>query len=112
MLGINVADAVTIVGLALALLAALSGNKSAGTALKTAPPDPTTSILGATLVDTDTFRDVAAALKDLTKAVREAIDDRREGEQDRMTELLEEISVKLDQQPPKPQRGPRRGRAR
>lgn len=57
--------------------------------------------MDATMVDTDTFRDVAVALREVAAAIREHL----ANESDRMTELLAEIARKLD-----PSRSPPRRR--
>lgn len=113
MLGITVADAVAVSSVALSLLMAWLGLKGGDKAKVNRPPPPETAILGATLVDTHTMREVADALRGVESIMREHLDHQRSAASDRMTELLEEIARKLDppQQRP-PHRHPPRRRSR
>lgn len=104
MFGITVADAVLVGTLLISLLAAWRGSKDGGEAARGRPPSPETAILGATLVDTSTFRDVADALREVVAAIREHLAYLRANDTDRMTELLEEISRKLEPPPAPPPR--------
>lgn len=105
MFGITVADAVLVGTLLISLLAAWRGGKD-GSAAARAKPQPSAeyAIMGATMVDTDTFRDVAVALREVVSAIREHLAYERANDSDRMTELLSEIARKLDPPAPPPHR--------
>ena len=105
MLGINVADAVAIVGVAIALLAAFNGMKAGDAAKKSNPPDPPMAILSTTLVETAVMRDLVDILADINETMRLGISVQQDRANHRFEELLEEISEKLDGKPSKPTRG-------
>lgn len=104
MLGITVADAVLVGTLVIALLAAWRGARDGKAAQSVKPPAPEMAILGATLVDTNTFRDLVRAVDALTEAVLAGVAAKREEAEDRIADLLEEVRDKLNA----PQRSRRR----
>lgn len=94
MLGISVADAVLVVGLALSIIAAWTGMRAGKAAKQERPPvDATFSVAGLAIADTQALRDHTDALRELADAVRAAahqIIGERDAER-RHEELLAEL---------------------
>lgn len=99
MFGITVADAVLVGTLVISLLAAWRGGKDGGGAAKTKPPAPDYAIMGATMVDTATFRDVADALRELSGVLREGIAAQQDEANAKMLALMEQIRDAMNQPP-------------
>ena len=110
MLGITVADAVLVGTLLISLLAAWRGTKEGDKAKATRAPAPEYAIMGATMVDTDTFRDVAAAVRELTEVLRDGIAAQHNAAEAKLTALMEQIRDALREPPPPPRRRSPRGR--
>lgn len=101
MLGITVADAVLVVGLALSLYAAWSGTRAGRTARKEAPPpEGVFSVAGLGLVSTLSLEANTAALQKLAEAILFAANKlAAEGNNDRRHDEIMGQLVRMDHPP-------------
>jgi hypothetical protein len=108
MLGINVADAVMIGTLALAILAAWRGSKAGTDSAKANPPPPPgMALLGGALVDTLNSERIAASLAKIAEQMERMNDARDERAKSAVEGRLDELLDRLKERETKP---PTRGR--
>lgn len=101
MLGMSVPDAIAFGTLVLGLVAMWRGSQRGAEAAKALPPpNPTTTLIGGAIVDSNTLQDLTDAVEKLTEAIIHGIQDSRERtvrtEQEKMNELLRSIADKLE----------------
>lgn len=92
---VTVPDAVLILGAFATLLTLYFGTRNGDRARKSNPPDPAVALLGTSLVDTATFRDLVEVLKQLVASINNAVESEESRAHDRQTELLETIVKRI-----------------
>lgn len=105
MLGISVADAVLVGTLLLSIVAMWRGSNKGASDAKSNPPSPDVALIGSALVDTIEFKRLNENLEKIAELMRESIDQRERGLDEKLNRLLDQVEVERAQSKrPRPSR--------
>jgi hypothetical protein len=91
MLGITVPDAIAFGSLVIGLVALFRGTQAGEKAKKVAPPDPAMAIIGSSLVDTGTLRELVRSVDRVAEAMEGATEDRKHTREGEMADTLKKL---------------------